>query len=320
MSRAFQGSSLAARLAAGLFLPMLLAVLAVIVAWSGFDRARTHLDEAQTRVMPALKTIYGARQALHQAAELQAGWLAAGTRDERGVLAAQWNAHGNWLQRRTQQHEALDATDAQLAQRFGQAATALLAAQGNVMREEEAGQANDQARAAARQALASAQVHADAWQRHAEQWGEARAAASGRELSTRDVLTAALLMAALALALIQWQRLTRELSVPLSQSADALQALSSGRFDFALPVGTMPETARLAERIDALREVVAFACENEEEADELLIADGERLAITARALARYRNTNTAVAPLVVAAGGSSAPQKQAANDALALPA
>lgn len=320
MTRALQGSSLAARLAAGLFLPMLLAVFAAVVAWSGFDRARTRLDEAQTHVIPALKTIYGARQALHQAAELQASWLAADNRDERSVLAAQWSAHGRLLERRAQQHDALDAEDAQLSQRFGQAVVTLLSAQERVMREDDLGRPNDSAQAAARQALASALVQADAWQRHAEQWSETHASTSTRELSTRDVLTAMLLMAALALALIKWQRLTREVSEPLRQSADALKALASGRFDFTLPVGTMPEMVRLAERIDTLREVVSFACENEDEAEDLLIADGERLAITARALARYRNTNTAAAPLLVTEGPTNTAPKQAANDAMALPA
>lgn len=320
MSRALQRSSLAVRLAAGLFLPMLLVVLALVVAWSGLDRARTQLDEVHSRVMPALKTVYATPPALHQAAALQASWLAANTREERGVLAAQWSAHGDWLKRRAHRYEPLDATDAQNAHRFSQALGVMLTAQGRVMSGDEPAPQPELAQAAARDALAAALAQADVWQRHAEQWENTRADTTAQTLSARDVLTAALLMAALALALIQWQRLTHELGSALRQSANALKALSSGRFDFTLPVGTMPETARLAERIDALREVVAFACEHEDEAEELLIADSERLAITARALARYRNTNTAAAPLLVAAGSADAPQKQAANDALALPA
>lgn len=320
MSRAYQGSSLAARLAAGLFLPMLLAVLALVVAWSGLDTARTQLDEAHNRVMPALKTVYATPPALHQAAALQASWLVADTREERGVLAAQWSAHGDWLKRRVRRYEALDATDAQNAYRFSQALAVMLTAQGRVMSGEEPGRSPELAQAAARDALSAALAQAEVWQRHAEQWENTRADTSAQNLSARDVLTAALLMAALALALIQWQRLTHELSEPLRQSANALKALSTGRFDFTLPVGTMPETARLAERIDALREVVAFACDTDDDAEDLLIADGERLAITARALARYRYANTAAAPLVVTADHTSAVQKQAANDALALPA
>lgn len=286
--QAFRGRSLQARLAAAMFLPMLLAALAVAVAWTGLDHARTRLDDTQARVAPALKTIYGARQALQQAAELQAHWLVAGTRDERNILAAQWSAQGKWLQQRVQQHAALDADDAQLAQRFSQSVTQLLAAQSRAMREDDTMDASELAVGEARRALVSALVQADEWQQHADQWGEQQASSTSQQLSARDVATAVLLMAALALGLIQWQRLTHEIEEPLRQSAEALAALAAGRLDFALPMTALPETAQIAERIDALREIVTFAFESDDEAEDLARADRDRLALTQSAVARYR--------------------------------
>lgn len=320
MSRALGKSSLAVRLAAGLFLPLLLAVAAVIVVWGGFDRARAQLSDTHSHVLPAFKTVYGVRQSLSVAGELQQHWLAAPTREERGVLAAQWSAHGGALQRRIHRYEALDPEDGRLAHQFALALQSALDAQGRVMADIEPGQSHEQAIATAQKTTAAALEQAEAWRLHVEQWADDRASAASQALSLRDVLAAALVMAALAVALVQWQRLHGDLAKPLLQSANALKALSKGRFDFALPLSPVPEMHRLVDRIDSLREVVAFACEGDDEPDEWLTTDADRLAITARALARYRHANIAVAPLMAHEGGAHEALNRAANDALAQPA
>jgi hypothetical protein len=336
MFRALKGATLATRLAAGLFLPLLLALAAALVAWSGFDRARIEIDQAQRQALPALKTIYAMQAELQTSLLLQAKWLAARSDEERETLATRWSAQNARLQERLRTHEAMDPADAQQADLFAQTLHSLQAAQRQVVGSGDSPAQRDRALAVSDQAEEAARRAIETWRHRAEQSIDEQAGLSAQNLSMRDVTTACLVIAAVALALLSWQRLEQSLVAPLRQSTTALQALSSGRMDFKLSPQEAPEFSLLMRHIDELREVIAFACDSEAEDD--LMDSAARLEISARAFEQYsartngseaaaqaltagtaQQTSTAQASAEVLATAKERPQL-AANDAMAQPA
>jgi hypothetical protein len=329
MFRALKQASLATRLAAGVFLPLALALAAALMAWSGFDRARGEIDQAQHLALPTLKAVYAVQSELQATGLLEAQWLAARNDEQRNEVATRWRAQGLRLLQRVKQHDTLDAADAQHAALLVQDMEAVLAARNQVLLSGNAPGQRDRALVVSRQTQEAAQQSITAWRLHAEQAIDELAGRANDALSLRDVSTACLVIGAIGLALLSWHQMVHSLRWPLAQSTAAVKALSTGRVDFQLSAVGAPEFTQLIGHIDALREVIAFACDDE--AEDELVSDAQRLAITERAWEQFKTAPKPAAttlPSGFQPGGAALTPVHsvtgrvpaAANDAMALPA